>query len=46
VDAVLRLLTTGGWLADAPDEPAESNGTSGAKAAGSAMRHGPAVRRL
>jgi sulfate adenylyltransferase len=46
VDAVLGLLTTGGWLADAPHEPAEPNGNSGAKATGATMRHGPAVRRL
>ena len=28
VDAVLKLLTTGGWLASTPDEPAEAGGTA------------------
>ncbi len=46
VDAVLRLLTAGGWLAEAPDEPAEPNGTPGTRASGSVPRLGPAVRRL
>jgi len=46
VDAVLKLLVTGGWLADAPDEPAEPNGTAGTRASGSILRLGPAVRRL
>jgi sulfate adenylyltransferase len=46
VDAVLKLLVTGGWLADAPDEPAEPNGTAGTREAGSILRLGPAVRRL
>jgi sulfate adenylyltransferase len=46
VDAVLKLLVTGGWLADAPDEPAEPNGTAGTREAGSILRFGPAVRRL
>jgi sulfate adenylyltransferase len=46
VDAVLKLLVTGGWLADAPDEPAEPNGTAGTRASGSMLRLGPAVRRL
>jgi sulfate adenylyltransferase len=46
VDAVLKLLVTGGWLADAPDEPAEPNGTVGTREAGSILRLGPAVRRL
>ena len=46
VDAVLRLLTTGGWLTSAPDQPAEPNGAGTAKTTASAMRHGPAVRRL
>lgn len=46
VDAVLKLLITGGWLAEAPDEPAEPNGTPGTRASGSVFRLGPAVRRL
>jgi len=46
VDAVLKLLVTGGWLADAPDEPAEPNGTAGTREAGSILRLGPAVRPL
>jgi len=45
VDAVLKLLTQGGWLA-APGEPAEPGGASQAKASGSMVRVGPAVRRL
>ncbi len=46
VDAVLKLLTTGGWLASTPDEPAEPSGSS---APGAMLRlgpFGPAVRRL
>ena len=49
VDAVLKLLTTGGWLAGAPDEPAEPGGPPAARALGSMIRLGPlgpAVRRL
>jgi sulfate adenylyltransferase len=46
VDSVLRLLITGGWLAGAPDEPAEPNGTPGTRTSGSVLRLGPAVRRL
>jgi sulfate adenylyltransferase len=46
IDAVLRLLITGGWLAEVPGEPAESSATSGARSTGSMMRLGPAVRRL
>ena len=48
VDAVLKLLTTGGWLA-APDEPAGPGGPAGREASGSMLRlgpFGPAVRRL
>jgi len=44
VDAVLKLLITGGWLAAAPDESAEPNAT--ARTSGSMLRLGPAVRRL
>ena len=49
VEAVLKLLTTGGWLAGAPDEPAEPGGPATARASGSMIRLGPlgpAVRRL
>jgi sulfate adenylyltransferase len=46
VDAVLKLLITGGWLADAPDESADPNGTAGPRTSGSMLRLGPAVRRL
>jgi len=48
VDAVLKLLTTGGWLAT-PDEPAEPGDPAGRGASGSMLRlgpFGPAVRRL
>jgi len=49
VDAVLKLLTTGGWLADTPDEPTEAGSAAAPKASGSMLRlgpFGPAVRRL
>ena len=49
VDAVLKLLTTGGWLASTPDEPAEPGGTAAPRASGSMLRlgpFGPASRRL
>jgi sulfate adenylyltransferase len=46
VDAVLRLLITGGWLAEEPGEPGEAGTPSGPRAAVSAVRPGPAVRRL
>jgi sulfate adenylyltransferase len=46
VNAVLKLLVTGGWLADDPDEPAEPSGTPGTRASGSMLRLGTAVRRL
>jgi sulfate adenylyltransferase len=49
VDAVLKLLTTGGWLASTPDEPAEPGGTAAPRASGSILRLGslgPAIRRL
>ena len=49
VGALLRLLTEGGWLASAPDEPAESSGAADPGASGSMVRlgpFGPAVRRL
>ena len=41
VDAVLGLLTTGGWLASPADEPAEPSGTAGPGASGSMIRLGP-----
>ena len=43
VDAVLKLLTAGGWLAGPPAEP---NGSSGAGSPGSMIRIGPAIRKL
>ena len=49
VDAVLKLLTTGGWLASTPDEPAEPGGIAAPRASGSMLRlgpFGPAIRRL
>ncbi len=49
VDAVLKLLTTGGWLADIPDGPKETSGPAAPRASGSMLRlgpFGPAVRRL
>jgi len=48
VDAVLKLLAAGGWLAGSPDEPAEASGAD-VRASGSMLRvgpFGPAVRRL
>ncbi len=48
IDAVLELLTTGGWLATEPrsrGQAAEANGTSGQQASGSMLRLGPASRR-
>ena len=49
VDAVLKLLTTGGWLASTPDEPAEAGSAATPKASGAMLRlgpFGPAIRRL
>ena len=49
VDAVLKLLTTGGWLPGVPDEPTEPGGAATARTSGSMIRLGPlgpAVRRL
>jgi sulfate adenylyltransferase len=46
VNAVLKLLVTGGWLADNPDVPAGPGGTAGTRASGSMLRLGTAVRRL
>jgi sulfate adenylyltransferase len=46
VDAVLKLLITGGWLAG-PDEPAEPAASGGApRASGAMLRIGPSVRKL
>ena len=49
VDAVLKLLTAGGWLTRGPDEPAGSGGAGNSGGPGPALRlgpSGPAVRRL
>jgi sulfate adenylyltransferase len=46
IDAVLELLTTGGWLAATAGQAAEPNGTSAIRASTSTLRLGPAVRRL
>ena len=49
VDAVLKLLATGGWLASTPDEPTEPSGSAAPGASGPMLRlgpFGPAVRRL
>jgi sulfate adenylyltransferase len=46
IDAVLKMLRSGGWLADAPDEPAEPSAGPGARTTGSMTRLGPAIRRL
>jgi sulfate adenylyltransferase len=46
VDAVLKLLITGGWLAS-PDEPGEPSASGGApRASGAMLRIGPSVRKL
>jgi sulfate adenylyltransferase len=46
VDAVLKLLITGGWLTG-PDEPGEPPAGGGApRAAGAMLRIGPSVRKL
>jgi sulfate adenylyltransferase len=46
IDAVLELLTTGGWLTATPDQAAEPNGTPVTRASASMLRLGPAIRRL
>ena len=46
IEAVLKLLRSGGWLADAPDERTGPGAGPGARTTGSMMRLGPAVRRL
>jgi sulfate adenylyltransferase len=46
IDAVLKLLVTGGWLADKVSEAAEPNGAGSSRPGGSMLRLGPAVRRL
>jgi sulfate adenylyltransferase len=43
VSAVMKLLITGGWLADAADD---SNGSPSSKAPASMIRLGPTIRRL
>jgi sulfate adenylyltransferase len=46
VDAVLKLLTTGGWLTG-PSEPGEPTGGGGApRASGAMLRIGPPFRKL
>ncbi len=45
VDAVLKLLITGGWLAG-PDEPAEPAAGGAPRASGAMLRIGPSVRKL
>ena len=45
VDAVLKLLITGGWLAG-PDEPAEPAVGGAPRASGAMLRIGPSVRKL
>ena len=48
VDAVLKLLTAGGWL-PAPGEPTEASGAAAPVPSGTVLRLGslgPAVRRL
>ncbi len=46
VNAVLKLLIKGGWLADVPGEPAEPRVAPGTGASGAMIRLGPALRRL
>jgi len=46
IDAVLALLTSGGWLAATMDQTAEPNGTPAVRASTSTLRLGPAVRRV
>ena len=43
VDAVLKLLVSGGWLASSPDEP---NGSAESGVPAPMTRAGPAVRRM
>jgi sulfate adenylyltransferase len=45
VDAVLKLLTTGGWLTAGPADPAESTGGA-PRASGTMLRIGPPFRKL
>jgi sulfate adenylyltransferase len=46
IDAVLGVLTAGGWLTAAPGQPGEPNGTPATRTSGSVLRLGPAGRRL
>ena len=46
VGAMMKLLISGGWLAEAPGDPAEPGAAAAARTAGSMTRPGPAVRRL
>jgi sulfate adenylyltransferase len=46
VGAVMKLLTSGGWLPAEPGDPAEPGAAQGSRTAGSSGWHGPAVRKL
>jgi sulfate adenylyltransferase len=48
VDAALKVLTTGGWLAGPDDETAGSGGPPGGapRASGATLRIGPPFRKL
>jgi sulfate adenylyltransferase len=46
IDAVLKLLVNGGWLADAAEETAEPNGAGGGREGSSILQLGPAARRI
>jgi sulfate adenylyltransferase len=46
IDAVLKLLVTGGWLAAKDAAATEPNGAGSSRTGGSMLRLGPAVRRL
>jgi hypothetical protein len=46
IDAALKMLVTGGWLAGGAAEAAEPNGAGSGRPGGSVLRLGPAVRRL
>jgi hypothetical protein len=47
VDAVLKLLTTGGWLAGSDESAGNGGATGGApRASGTTLRIGPPFRKL
>jgi sulfate adenylyltransferase len=46
VDAVLRLLIVGGWLAGSPGSPVDADASTGARPSASITRPGPASRRF